>query len=57
MMLDLRVTEGDVRSAAKALGYELVSFPGGYELLRGDERKQETVVASTLELIVDFLRH
>jgi len=49
------LTEDDVRAAAKFQGYDLVKFPGGYQLER--EREKEIIIASTLELIVDFLKH
>jgi hypothetical protein len=39
------------------MGYELAKFPGGYELSRSGTRDQEIIVASTLELIADFLKH
>ena len=51
------ITEEDVRTAAKFLGYDLVKFHGGYQLERHDEREKEIIIASTLELIVDFLKH
>jgi hypothetical protein len=44
------LTEEDVRTAAKLLGYQLVRFPGGYQLERDDERAKEIIVASTLNL-------
>jgi hypothetical protein len=51
----MTLTEDDVRTAAKFQGYDLVKFPGGYQLER--EREKEIIIASTLELIVDFLKH
>ena len=51
------LTEEDVRSAAKFQGYELVKFPGGYQLERAHEREKEIIVASTLDLVIDFLKH
>jgi hypothetical protein len=53
--LDFR--EEDVRTAAKFMGYDLSKFPGGYQLTRDDAREKEIVVASSLELIADFLKH
>jgi hypothetical protein len=50
------LTEEDVRTAAKFLGYQLVKFPGGYQLERDDERAKEIIVASTLDLILEFLK-
>jgi hypothetical protein len=55
--MDAQLSEDDVRTAAKFLGYDLVSFPGGYQLERDDEREKEIIIASTLELIADFLKH
>lgn len=56
-MQQAALTEEDVRAAAKFLGYDLVKFPGGYQLERDDDYDSEIIVASTLELIVDFLKH
>jgi hypothetical protein len=50
------LTEEDVRAAAKVLGYQLVKFRGGYQLERDDERAKEIIVASTLDLILEFLK-
>ncbi len=50
------LTEEDVRTAAKVLGYQLVKFPGGDQLERDDERAKEIIVASTLDLILEFLK-
>jgi hypothetical protein len=47
----------EVRAAAKFKGYDLVKFHGGYQLEREDDYDREIIVASTLELIVDFLKH
>ena len=55
--MESRLTEDDVRTAAKCLGYDLVKYPGGYQLERDDEREKEIIIASTLELIADFLKH
>jgi hypothetical protein len=52
--MDARLTEDDVRTAARFLGYDLVKFPGGYQLERDDEREREIIIASTLELIPIF---
>jgi hypothetical protein len=51
------MTEEDVRTAAKARGYDLSKVPHGYQLTRPLERQQEIVVATTLELIANFLKH
>jgi hypothetical protein len=52
---DLR--EEDVRTAAKVGGYDLSKVPHGYQLTRDHDWQQEIVVATTLELIADFLKH
>jgi hypothetical protein len=52
-----KLSEEDVRTAAKCMGYELVKFPGGYELSRPHAHEKEIIVATSLELIVDFLKH
>lgn len=51
------LSEDDVRNAAEAMGYELSRLKVGYELVRRHEPDQEVIVASTLELIADFLEH
>ena len=48
-------TEDDVRTAAKFQRYDLIKFSGDYQLER--EREKEIITASTLESIVDFLKH
>ena len=48
--------EKDVRLAAKFQGYDLVRFPGGYPW-SATMNSTGNIVASTLELIVDFLKH
>lgn len=48
--------EEDVRIAAKYMGYDLSKVPHGYQLTRDLDRQQEIVVATTLELIADFLK-
>ena len=45
--MDAQLTEDDVRTAAKFLGYDLVKFPGGYQLERDDEREREIIIASS----------
>ena len=50
------VTEEDVRAAAKYMGYDLSKYPGGYQLTRDHDREKEIVIASSLELIADFLK-
>ena len=51
------LSEEDFRAAARYMGYELVKFPGGYELSRKLDNEKEIIVASSLELIADFLKH
>ena len=51
------ITEEDVRTVAKFMGYDLSKFPGGYQLTRTNDREKEIIVASSLDLIADFLTH
>jgi hypothetical protein len=51
------LSEEDVRAAAKCMGYDLEKYEGRYQLTKLDERQREIIVATSLELIVDFLKH
>ena len=51
------ITEEDVRIAAKSMGYELSHVPKGYQLTRDHEPEKEIIIAHSLELIADFLKH
>ena len=50
------MTEEDVRTAAKVMGYDLSKIPKGYQLTRDRDREKEIVIAPSLELIADFLK-
>ena len=52
------ITEREVAVAASHMGYDLIKMPDGYALKRDwNPRDPEIVVADTLELIADFLKH
>jgi hypothetical protein len=52
------VTEEEVAVSAHYMGYRLSRLPGGYQLSRARPREEpEIIIASSLELIADFLKH
>jgi hypothetical protein len=51
------ITEEEVRAAAKYMGYDLSTVPNGYRLTRDHDREREIIIATSLELIADFLKH
>jgi hypothetical protein len=51
------VVEHEVQLVAHYMGYELSRVPDGYQLTRDHHHEQEVIVASTLELIADYLKH
>ena len=51
------VTEEEVRAVAKYMGYDLSKVSNGYQLTRDHDREKETIVASSLDLIADFLKY
>lgn len=51
------VVESEVKLVAHYMGYELSRIRDGYQLTRDNHHEQEVIVATSLELIADFLKH